>query len=149
MYNTVWSDISFETTFFLSFHPFAPISRSFATNIDYFYHRCATEGGSQPLRTSCSLCCKNNDDDIGVGIVRSCADKNDNIHDCQGGTLAQSCVCGTNLCNDVCDGCNSNELKCYDCNPQDSWCNNMDEVLDHGDEAQKICSARKCLISSK
>ena len=77
-------------------------------NLDYFYHRCATEGGSQPLRTRCSLCCNNNgnDKDYGVGIIRSCADQNDNIHDCKSdGTLAESCVCGTNLCNDVC--CNS------------------------------------------
>ena len=73
-------------------------------NLDYFYHRCATEGGSQPLRTRCSLCCNN--DDVGIGIVRSCADQNENIHDCESsGTLAESCVCGINLCNDVC--CNS------------------------------------------
>ena len=26
-------------------------------NLDQFYHRCDTEGGSQPLRTRCSLCC--------------------------------------------------------------------------------------------
>ena len=121
-------------------------------NLDYFYHRCATEGGSQPLRTRCSLCCNNNDndDDIGIGIVRSCADQNDNIHDCESdGTLSQSCVCGTNLCNDVCNECDSDEFKCYQCSPQESWCNNIDDVLDHGDEAQRICSSKKCLISGK
>ena len=36
-------------------------------NLDYFYHRCATEGGSDPLRNRCLLCCnedKPDDDDF-------------------------------------------------------------------------------------
>ena len=121
-------------------------------NIDYFYRRCATEGGSQPLRTRCSLCCNNNgnDEDFGVGIIRSCADQNDNIHDCESsGTLAESCVCGSNLCNDVCDGCDSDEFKCYQCSAKDSWCYNIEEVQSHGENAKKICSSKKCLISGK
>ena len=121
-------------------------------NIDYFYHRCATEGGSQPLRTRCSLCCNNNgnDENFGVGIVRSCADQNDNIHDCESsGTFAESCVCGSNLCNDVCDGCDSDEFKCYQCSAKDSWCYNIEEVQSHGENAKKICSSKKCLISGK
>ena len=40
-------------------------------------------------------------------------------------------------------------FKCYQCSTQDSWCKNIDEVLDHGDEAQRICSSKKCLISGK
>ena len=30
-------------------------------NLEYFYHRCATEGGSQPLRKRCSLCCSDDE----------------------------------------------------------------------------------------
>ena len=118
-------------------------------NMDYFYKRCATEEGPNPLRSRCSLCCNGNNDYH--DILRTCAGPNAETNFCDSSDTEEQnmCVCNSELCNDVCNGCDSNEFKCYQCSPQDSWCNNIDEVLDHGDEAQKLCSSKKCLISGK
>ena len=43
----------------------------------------------------------------------------------------------------------NDEFKCYQCSSHDSWCKNINEIINHGDEAQKICSSKKCLISGK
>ena len=79
-------------------------------NLDYFYHRCATEGGSQPLRTRCKLCCEENEpsilkDEIYVeydGVLRSCANpeyETDKIDDCYEGVDTEFCICDSELCN--------------------------------------------------
>ena len=65
---------------------------------------------------------------------------------------SQLCVCDTELCNDECDDDCKPEpgpdgLKCYNCNPKDSWCNDFDEVIDHGDDAITGCLSNKCFIS--
>ena len=125
-------------------------------NLDYFYRRCATEGGSQPLRTRCSLCCDQGDPsrDYLHSVIRGCSDLNDNVQDCDEDSdsiNSQSCICDTELCNDECDDCEPGPgpdgLKCYTCNPKDSWCDDIDEVIDHGDNAITGCSSKKCLIS--
>ena len=75
-------------------------------NLDYFYHRCATELGSQPLRTRCKLCCKENEPSILKddfyeeydGVLRSCA-KTDQIDYCYEGVDTEFCICDSELCN--------------------------------------------------
>ena len=122
-------------------------------NLDYFYHRCAREGGSQPLRTRCSLCCNEDEPtrDYLHSVIRGCADQNDNIQECDlesDEINSQLCICDTELCNDDCDDdCEPDGLKCYNCNPKDSWCNDFDEVLAQGDKAITGCSYNKCLIA--
>ena len=59
------------------------------------------------------------------------------------------------MCNDDCDDCEPGPgpgpdgLKCYNCNPKDAWCDDFDEVIDHGDDAITGCSSNKCFISGK
>ena len=61
---------------------------------------------------------------------------------------SQLCICDTELCNDDCDDdCEPDGLKCYNCNPKDSWCDDFDEVLAQGDQAITGCSSNKCLIA--
>ena len=75
-------------------------------NLDYFYHRCAAELGSQPLRTRCKLCCeenepsilKNEDHEEYDGVLRSCA-KTDQIDYCYEGLDTDFCICDSQLCN--------------------------------------------------
>merc|ERR1712241_1660793 len=45
-------------------------------NLDHFYNRCETEGGSQPLRKRCSLCCDTckEDEPEGSGEIDGCGD---------------------------------------------------------------------------
>ena len=84
-------------------------------NLDYFYERCATEGGSQPLRTRCSLCCDENDN---TAVLRKCAKINDGIIPCDeepNGGNVQECICDTNLCNDFCTDCNSSSKQSSVC----------------------------------
>ena len=127
-------------------------------DIDSFYRRCATEGGFQPLRTRCSLCCNedNPSRDYLHSVIRGCANQNDIIQDCDeesDSINSQVCVCDTELCNDECDDdCEpepgpADGLKCYKCNPKDSWCDDFDEVLAQGDKAIIGCSFNKCLIA--
>ena len=77
-------------------------------NLGYFYKRCATEGGTQPLRTSCRLCCDIGSYNKSNGVLRKCAEIDDiihdDIHDCSEDELyiKNECVCGTQLCNREC-----------------------------------------------
>merc|ERR1712241_762605 len=45
-------------------------------NLDHFYNRCETEGGSQPLRKRCSLCCDGCEppEPEGSGEIDGCGD---------------------------------------------------------------------------
>ena len=118
-------------------------------NLEYFYERCATEGGSQPLRTRCQLCCNNQNNRYAV--IRKCAEINDvihdDIHDCDENELyiKNECICGTQLCNRECH-CHSNGdgKKCYKCNANDPWCGNLEDLEDHGYNAQTKCASNKC-----
>ena len=75
-------------------------------NLEYFYYRCATELGSQPLRTRCELCCEENEPSILKdenyeefdGVLRSCA-KTDQIDYCYEGLDTDFCICDSELCN--------------------------------------------------
>ena len=77
--------------------------------LDYFYRRCATEGGEEPLRTRCKLCC--NADAAGnytFSALKNCyADEEcDGFYDPT--FTSTRCVCQTNLCNYE---CNSAEIR--------------------------------------
>ena len=39
------------------------------------------------------------------------------------------------------------DFKCYKCSAQDSWCEEINEVIGHGSEAQIECSTKKCFIA--
>ena len=78
---------------------------------------------------------------------------------------ANICVCDHKLCNDVCndfttaatdttddttertDTTNADNIKCYKCTSEDSWCLEEDDMKNKGDEAQTICDSNYCLIS--
>ena len=78
-------------------------------NKDYFYQRCATEEGPDPLRSRCSLCCNGNNDNNDA--LRTCAGPNAEINLCDSSdTEGQNmCVCNHNgLCNQFCNVCDKN-----------------------------------------
>ena len=76
-------------------------------NLDYFYRRCATEGGSQPLRTRCLKCCPNSpppgeDGECYKEVFKGCATDQDQNKCSQEvcGYQVKKCVCeGVSLCN--------------------------------------------------
>ena len=41
----------------------------------------------------------------------------------------------------------ADDFKCYDCNPYDTWCDDIEEVKNKADKAQVICFSEKCLVS--
>ena len=41
----------------------------------------------------------------------------------------------------------ADDFKCYNCNPNDIWCGDIEEVKNKSDEAQIICLSEKCLVS--
>ena len=43
----------------------------------------------------------------------------------------------------------ADNVKCYKCTSEDSWCLQEDEMKDKGDEAQTVCESNYCLISGK
>ena len=126
------------------------------SNLDAFYLRCAIEGGTHTLRSSCSLCCHENElsGDYLHSMLRGCSNLNDNVQYCDDDSdsiNSQVCMCDADLCNDLCEDCEhgprSDGLKCYSCNPKDSWCDDIDDVIDHGNIATIVCPTNKCLIS--
>ena len=122
------------------------------SNLDAFYLRCAIEGGTHTLRSSCSLCCHENgpSGDYLHSMLRGCSNLDDYVQYCDDESdpiNSQICICDTEFCNDLCDDCEPGpELKCYNCDPKDSWCNDFDKVLAQGDNAITECSSN-CLIS--
>ena len=76
-------------------------------NLDYFYRRCATEGGSQPLRTRCLKCCPNfppsgEDGECAKEVFKGCATDQDQNKCSQEvcGYQVNKCICeGVSLCN--------------------------------------------------
>ena len=72
--------------------------------LDYFYRRCATEGGEEPLRTRCKLCC--NADAAGnytFSALKDCY-TNEEFDGFYDPTFTSTrCVCETNLCNYECN----------------------------------------------
>ena len=87
---------------------------------------------------------------------------------------ANICVCDHKLCNDVCndftttatdttddttertDTTNAldtsttstlDNITCYKCTSEDSWCLEEDDMKNKGDEAQTVCDSNYCLIS--
>ena len=87
-------------------------------------------------------------------MLRGCSNLDDNVQYCDDDSdsiNSQVCMCDADLCNDLCEDCKSglrsDGLKCYSCNPKDSWCDDIDEVIDHGDIGTIVCPTNKCLIS--
>ena len=44
-------------------------------------------------------------------------------------------------------GVKADYLNCYKCTGKDSWCDDLDEIIDQGENAITGCSSNKCLIS--
>jgi len=120
-------------------------------DLEYFYHRCATEGGATPLRTRCSLCCGEGG---GCVTLRECAEEGIVSND---GVDTHIRVCEAGLCNDeeLCnvEDCECNDsaasttspddFMCYECDVRDSECKGT-----NGREiSQTACPTEKCLIS--
>ena len=74
-------------------------------DLETFYQRCATEGGSNTLRSRCRLCCN---DGSRTSVYKGCDTINDHDENACTTLGVKRCICDSPLCND------------YDCSCSDT-----------------------------